>query len=319
VTNGLSASLSPGTSITVHAPAKVNLILRILGRRLDGYHNLWSVMQTVALEDEVELRVASGSGINLTCETEGLSADPTNLVWKAASAVLDRARLSIGVEVELRKRIPMGAGLGGGSSDAAATIWALNRLLHLGWSPEKMAEVGQTLGSDVAFFLYAPSAIVSGRGEIVKPLAIEGRRWVVLVKPSFGVETKWAYQELATTRKKVRPLSDGHAMMDRRDRLGWSELAPNAENDFELPIFAKHPLLQRIKRMLLERGARIALLSGSGATVFGLFDDESAARAAGRHVEESPELKVFVVPTCLGPLRTSSSFPPQRHSVDNLP
>ena len=121
MTKGQSASLLPDTPVTVHAPAKVNLILRILDRRPDGYHNLWSIMHTVALEDAVTMRASSQRGIRLACNVGGLSVDHTNLVWRAASAVLDRAQLSVGVDIELYKRVPMGAGLGGGSSDAAAT------------------------------------------------------------------------------------------------------------------------------------------------------------------------------------------------------
>jgi len=282
------------------------LILRILDRRSDGYHNLWSIMHTVALEDAVTMRVTSSQGgIRLASNAEGLSVDHTNLVWKAASAVLEHARLSVGVDIELHKRVPMGAGLGGGSSDAAATILGLNQLLKLGWSREKMAEVGQALGSDVAFFLFAPSAIVSGRGESVRPVTIEGGRWIVLVKPAFGIETKWAYQELAATRAGVRQLSADHSELDRRDRITWGQVAARVENDFEMPVFARHPKLAEIKRSLLKRGAQFALLSGSGATVFGLFDEESAARRAGAELAQDAELNLFVVPTCSGPLRTS--------------
>ena len=310
MTKGQPAFLPPDASITVHAPAKVNLILRILNRRSDGYHNLWSIMHTVALEDDVTIRVtSSGRGIKLTCGTEGVPDDHTNLVWKAASAVLDHAGLPVGIEVELCKRIPMGAGLGGGSSDAAATIMGLNQLLQMKWSITEMAEIGQALGSDVAFFLFAPSAIVSGRGETVRPVIIGDRRWIVLIKPSFGVETKWAYHELASTRTGVRPLSAEHAEIDRRDQLTWDQLTAAAENDFEIPVFAKHPLLREIKRTLLDLGAQFALMSGSGATVFGFFNEESAARLAGAQLKENPELKVFVVPTCLGPLRVSQSLP----------
>jgi 4-diphosphocytidyl-2-C-methyl-D-erythritol kinase len=263
-------------------------------------------MHTVALEDEVRIRVTSSEpGVRLICDTEGLSTDHRNLVSRAASAVLDQAQLGVGVDIELRKRIPIGAGLGGGSSDAAATILGLNHVLKLGWSAAKMAEVGQALGSDVAFFVFSPSAIVSGRGEAVRPVTVEGRRWIVLVKPRFGVETKWAYQQLAGTRTEVRPLSADHQAMDRRDRLTWTELSAAAENDFEKPVFAEHPLLLQIRRTLLDLGAQCALLSGSGATVFGLFDEESTARRAGGQMEENLELKVFVVPTGSGPLRTS--------------
>jgi len=305
VTKGQSASLLPDTPVTVHAPAKVNLILRILDRRPDGYHNLWSIMHTVALEDAVTMRASSQRGIRLACNVGGLSVDHTNLVWRAASAVLDRAQLSVGVDIELYKRVPMGAGLGGGSSDAAATILGLNQSLQLGWSREKMAEVGQALGSDVAFFLFAPSAIVSGRGESVRPVTIEGGRWIVLVKPTFEIETKWAYQELAATRAAVRQLSADHGELDRRDRLTWGQVAASVENDFEIPVFTKHPQLGEIKRFLLKRGAQFALLSGSGATVFGLFEEESTARRAGAELAQEAELNLFVVPTCSGPLSMS--------------
>lgn len=263
-------------------------------------------MHTVALEDAVTMRVTSSQGgIRLACNAEGLSVDHTNLVWRAASAVLDRAQLSVGVDIELYKRVPMGAGLGGGSSDAAATILGLNQSLQLGWSREKMAEVGQALGSDVAFFLFAPSAIVSGRGESVRPVTIEGGRWIVLVKPTFGIETKWAYQELAATRAAVRQLSADHGELDRRDRLTWGQVAASVENDFEIPVFTKHPQLGEIKRFLLKRGAQFALLSGSGATVFGLFEEESTARRAGAELAQDAELNLFVVPTCSGPLSMS--------------
>ena len=308
MTKGQSASLPAETSLTVHAPGKINLILRILDRRPDAYHNLWSVMHTVDLIDDVRIKVTPTlPGIRLTCNTDGLSADHTNLVSKAAAAVLDHAQLSVGLDLRLHKRIPMGAGLGGGSSDAAATIVGLNQLLKLRWSTAKMAEVGQALGSDVAFFLFAPSAIVSGRGEIVRPVTIEGRRWIVLVKPSFGIETKWAYQELAAVRVGVRPLSEKQLAMDRRNHFTWTELVAAVENDFEAPVFAKYPLLQHIRRTLLDLGAQMALLSGSGATVFGLFDDESAARRARTRLDASQELQVFVVPTGSGPIQLSET------------
>lgn len=311
MTNGRSAASFQENSLIVHAPAKINLILRVLARRSDGYHNLWSIMHTVDLEDEVRIRVTSSEpGVRLRCDTEGLSTDHTNLVARAASAVLDQAQLPVGVDVELRKRIPMGAGLGGGSSDAAATILGLNHVLKLGWSPAKMAEVGQALGSDVAFFVFSPSAIVSGRGETVRPVTVEGKRWIVLVKPPFGVETKWAYQQLAGTRTEVRPLSANHQALDRRDRLTWAELSAAAENDFEHPVFVAHPVLLQIRSTLIELGARCALLSGSGATVFGLFDEESTARRAEGRMREHPDLKVFVVPTGSGPLRTSCGWRP---------
>jgi 4-diphosphocytidyl-2-C-methyl-D-erythritol kinase len=291
------------SELTVLAPAKINLILRILDRRSDGYHNLWSIMQTVALEDEVRLSLRPGrDGIQLRCDASELATDRTNLVYRAASAVLERAQRPIGVDIDLRKRIPMGAGLGGGSSDAAATIIGLNRLLQLDWTEAEIAEVGHPLGSDVAFFLYAPTAIVSGRGETVRPTTIQGTRWVVLVNPGFGVETKWAYKELASTRGRVRPLTQLHHGIDHQQHLTWSQLSEAAENDFELPVFAAYGMLREIKQALLGQGADIALLSGSGATLYGLFADEDGAHRAESHFSREKGLKVFAVPTCSGPL-----------------
>lgn len=298
------------SEITVFAPAKINVILRILDRRPDGFHNLWSIMQTVALEDEVQIRLrADRQDIQLRCDATQLAADQSNLVYRAAAAVLARAQQSIGLDIELRKRIPMGAGLGGGSSDAAATIIGLNRLLRLEWSLTQMADVGQSLGSDVPFFLFAPSAFVAGRGETVRPVVVEGARWVVLVNPGFGVNTKWAYQELAATRTVVTPLSLVQRELDRQSLVRWAQLIAAAENDFEAPVFAAQGKLREIKRSLQAHGAEIALLSGSGATVFGVFADEASARLAQAQFVSEGLINVFVVPTCSGPLVWRSERP----------
>ena len=294
---------SSPSEITVFAPAKINVVLRILDRRPDGFHNLWSMMQTVALEDEVCIKIcADRQDIQLRCDAAQLAADQSNLVYRAAAEVLARARQSIGLDIELRKRIPMGAGLGGGSSDAAATIIGLNRLLRLEWSPTQMADAGQSLGSDVPFFLFAPSAFVAGRGETVRPVVVEGGRWVVLVNPGFGVNTKWAYQELAATRPAVTPLSPVQQNLDRQSQVSWAQLIAAAENDFEAPVFAAHEKLREIKRSLQNYGAEIALLSGSGATVFGVFANEARARQAQAQFANEDSMKVFVVSTCSGPL-----------------
>lgn len=298
----ISPQPSP-TAITVFAPAKINLILRILDRRPDGFHNLWSIMQTAALEDEVQIKLrADRQEIQLTCDAMQLAADQSNLVYRAAAAVLARAQRSIGLDIELRKRIPMGAGLGGGSSDAAATIIGLNLLLQLEWSPMQMADIGHSLGSDVPFFFFAPSSCVAGRGETVRPVAVEGARWVVLVNPGFGVDTKWAYQKLAATRTSVTPLSPAQRELDRQLRVSWSQLVAAAENDFEEPVFAAYEQLREIKWSLQAHGAELTLLSGSGATVFGLFTDEGRARLAQAHFMRDNLMKVFVVPTCSSPL-----------------
>ncbi len=287
-------------SLTVAAPAKVNLILRVLDRRTDGYHNLWSLMQTVGLEDELTLsHDPHHTVVRLHCDQPSLKTDSSNLVYQAATAVLEHSAHTVGLDIRLAKRIPMGAGLGGGSSDAAATIMGLNQLLRLGWSAEKMAEIGQGLGSDVPFFMFAPAAIVAGRGEQVTSVRISGTRWVVLVNPGFEVETKWAYQQLSATRAGVQPISDVHRAFGKGLDLSWEQIVQAAENDFESPVFKAFPTLHQIKQQLLAEGAETALLSGSGATVFGVFHDETTARQAQNSFRAETQFKVFVTSTAL--------------------
>lgn len=298
MTNPSPASTSVPRSIRVVAPAKINLVLRILDRRTDGYHNLWSLMQTVQVEDEITIaRTDAHSGVTLRCDDSSLKTDSSNLVYRAAMAVMEQGGPIGGLDITLAKRIPMGAGLGGGSSDAAATMIGLNRLLSLGWSAEKMAQISQELGSDVPFFFFAPSATVAGRGEQVVPVRIKGTRWVVLVNPGFPVETKWAYQQLSANRAGVVPLARSHAMLGQASELGWEQVLEAAENDFEAPVFQAHPILHEIKQRLLAHGADAALLSGSGATVFGVFHDEVKARQAQTLFLNEPRFKIFVAQT----------------------
>lgn len=298
MTNLSPASTSAPASIHVAAPAKINLVLRILDRRPDGYHNLWSLMQTVRVEDEIIIALTgTESVVTLRCDDVSLKTDRSNLVYRAAVAVMEQSGRMEGLDITLAKRIPMGAGLGGGSSDAAATILGLNRLLNLRWSADKMAQIGQTLGSDVSFFFFGPSATVAGRGERVAPVRINGTRWVLLVNPGFPVETKWAYQQLSATRAGVVPLSPAHAKLELGAELAWEQVLEVAENDFEVPVFKAYPKLHEIKRRLLTHGADAALLSGSGATVFGVFRDEAKARQAQVVFQSEPQFKVFVAET----------------------
>ncbi len=255
-------------------------------------------MHTVGLNDELTLTMqpAAASRIALRCDRSDLAVDRTNLVYRAAELVLARVDRTIDLSISLIKRIPMGAGLGGGSSDAAATILGLTRLLGLAWSIEQMAEVGQQLGSDVPFFFLAPAAYVTGRGEQVRPIRVTGERWIVLVNPGFPVATKWAYQQLAATRSAVRPLSPAVVDLNQRSVLDWSDLVPLVENDFEAPVFAHHPVLGQIKRQLLGLGAEVALLSGSGATMFGVFKDQSGAQRAAHECARNPDMTAHAVP-----------------------
>ena len=263
-------------------------------------------MHTVGLTDEITLamRPAAASQIALRCDHAALAVDRSNLVYRAAQLVLERVDRPIDLSITLTKRIPLGAGLGGGSSDAAATILGLVRLLGLGWSVQQMAEVGQQLGSDVPFFFVAPAACVTGRGEHVRPVQVTGRRWIVLVSPGFPVPTKWAYQQLAATRAGVRPLSAAMQALDRRAELDWSEVIPLVENDFEAPVFGHHPVLAQIKSQLLGLGAEVALLSGSGATMFGVFREQTAAQQAADVCGRNPGMTAYAVPAAGTPSTT---------------
>jgi 4-diphosphocytidyl-2-C-methyl-D-erythritol kinase len=291
--------------VRVNAPAKVNLVLRVLDRRPDGYHNLWSVMQTVGLDDELHATLSAKAGVRLECRDASVPVDSRNLAVRAATAVLERAGKTAkapGVDLRLVKRIPVSAGLGGGSSDAAATIVALNDLLELGWSRQDMAKVGEPLGSDVPFFFSAPTALVRGRGEEVAALALSGTRWIVLVNPGFPIETRWAYEQLSAGRAGVRPLADGLRRIEESGILSWDRAVALMENDFEAALAPTHGVLARIKHELLAAGAEAALLSGSGATVFGIFRDESSAGRARQALGRTAGWRVFAVPAGTAPL-----------------
>ncbi|SRR5579884_109826 len=295
-------------AVRVAAPAKINLILRVLDRRPDGYHNLWSVMQTVALEDELRLRVRHDTaGVALRCDDATLPTDHRNLVYRAAALAVERAGLNVGLEIKLMKRIPYGAGLGGGSSDAAATILGLNRLLGLGWTVAHMAELGQQVGSDVPFFFFAPSALVTGRGEAVKSLRVAGERWVVLVAPGFPIETRWAYQRLSAARFGAPSLSGALQALEAREAVTWEDLLPLAENDFEEAVFPEYGVLRTIKTRLLSEGAEAALLSGSGSTVFGVFRDETTARQAQATMGRLERCRAYAVRVCTEALSCQSA------------
>lgn len=285
--------------IRLFAPAKVNLVLRVLDRRPDGYHNLWSLMQTVGLEDEIRLRLRPDSPeLRVSCDDATLPADGRNLVVRAAVLVRQAAGLhdrSPGIEIHLAKRIPVSAGLGGGSSDAAATILGLNRLLGLGWSASDMARIGQALGSDIPFFFFAPSAVIRGRGEEVTPVTLTGERWVVLVHPGFPLETRWAYERLSAARTSVTGLSDAHDRLVRQVSLSWEDVIPLMENDFEPALTPAYRVLREIKEDLLAQGAEAALLSGSGATVFGVFRDQPSAVQAQASAGRIPGRRAYAV------------------------
>ena len=284
--------------LILHPPAKVNLILKVLERLPNGYHRLWSVMQTVGLTDELEIRLSSAfQGVRLECPGSELPPDSSNLVFRAAKAVLERSHVTLGVELVLRKYIPMGAGLGGGSSDAAATVLGLNHVLQLGWSVAEMTGIGQTLGSDVPFFFHAPSAIVQGSGEDLLPVTIHGDRWVVLVNPGFSIATKTAYDQLDRSRTQAPELPDVFKNFECRREFDWDDFLPFMANDFEEVLLKEYPALSQVHSQLKRAGAEVTLVSGSGATVFGIFQSEQDALRAKTVMEGMGAWQAWAVPT----------------------
>jgi 4-diphosphocytidyl-2-C-methyl-D-erythritol kinase len=255
------------------APAKINLALRVLDRRPDGYHEIDTVMVPLAWGDDVELAPAP-SGIRVACDPPVTSRPQDNLAWKAASLVQARAGRTNGVSIRIAKKIPAAAGLGGGSSDAAAVLRGLAALWDLDVAAEGLLEWAAELGSDVPFFLAGGPARCRGRGERVDPIRLPGCRPVVLARPEIPVSTAWAYAALDEATSALTPRQAlPNLAPDRGEIEGWTRCG----NDFEPVVLRKFPVLEILEERMTEFGASSVSLSGSGPTVFGLCDDPGTA------------------------------------------
>ena len=268
--------------LTLRASAKINLDLRVGARRPDGYHDLHTILQTIDLHDTVTVESRRGPWA-LEGDPAVMPLDHTNLVWRAATALWRAAGKSgepHGVRVRVTKRIPARAGLGGGSSDAAAALIGLSRAWRLRLSPGEIMSVAATVGSDVPFFLIGGTALGLGRGERVYALVNRPRRHVVLVLPEFGVSTADAYCWLADQRtQNPGPRDPGALDPGTLDPGPWT-LHPEGSNDLEAPVERRHPAIGAIRRRLTKAGAELARMSGSGSAVFGLFSAQRSASAA---------------------------------------
>lgn len=263
----------------VRAHAKINLDLRVLGMRPDGFHELRTVFQAIALHDTLEC-VAREGPFAIECDTAGVPLDGTNLVWRAAEALwrsLRRAEPMRDAMVRLHKRIPLQAGLGGGSADAAAALVGLAHAWRVPLKPAQLTDVAATLGADVPFFLSGGTALGLGRGDEVYPLADLPRHWIVLLVPGFGVSTADAYGWYDAEREMNR----GPAAREPQFVPGpWPSRAAQMINDLEAPIARRHPEIDHMKTALRRSGALAAAMSGSGSTVFGLFQKRREAEQA---------------------------------------
>jgi 4-diphosphocytidyl-2-C-methyl-D-erythritol kinase len=247
------------------APAKINLYLHVVNRRVDGFHELEMLMVPISLGDMLDIELIS-DGIEFTCSDANLSDAQDNLATRAARLFLDEFKLKTGVRIHLGKMVPVGAGLGGGSSDAAAVLLALREVTKVDCDDGTLAELALRLGSDVPFFIYGTPAVCRGRGEIIEPVRLKGNYQGLLVHPGFGVSTPWAYKT--------------YAQNPRQGAVGRTFDDFTLRNDLEPPAFSKYPWLPVAKAWFREQPEVLdALMSGSGSSVFALTPDEDAVSA----------------------------------------
>jgi 4-diphosphocytidyl-2-C-methyl-D-erythritol kinase len=263
-------------SVSLPAFAKINLDLRVLGTRADGFHDLKTVFQSLMLFDNITVTARRGP-LALTCDEPDVPTDQRNLVWKAAS-LLHRTTTGKNsaprdIAIDLRKRIPAEAGLGGGSADAAMTLLALNALWKLDLDAATLSRIGARLGADVPYFLVGGTALGLGRGDDIYPLADMPPVHVVILRPGFGVATADAYRWFDEEQR--RPMKEPQP---RRIPAGWPAWSATLRNDLEGSVVKHHPAIGRIRQSLLDAGASFAAMSGSGSAVFGLFERADAAR-----------------------------------------
>jgi 4-diphosphocytidyl-2-C-methyl-D-erythritol kinase len=279
-------------SFTLPCFAKINLDLRVLGRRIDGFHELRTVFQTISLHDRLSFE--SAEDLTLSCDAAGVPTGPENLVFKAASELRRRAGIDLGARLHLEKFIPSPGGLGGGSSDAAAALIGLNRLWKLAASRDDLHNLAESLGSDVPFFLYGGTALGEGRGEKISILDGFRAEYMIVVTPDVEIPTGPVFAALkAGNLTNTAPKSILNVC---RFDAGSHDLQHSAmKNDLEPVVFARFPEVRRVKSALLEAGASFAAMSGSGASVFGIFEKKETRQTALKALEIEPSWRKFAV------------------------
>lgn len=261
-------------TLSLLAPAKINYLLDVIRKRPDGYHDLRMIMQRINLCDEIKITTAESSVINVACHSQGAPDGPGNIAWKAARSILDYGKSDKGVNIDIKKNIPVAAGLGGGSSDAATVLMGINKLFQLGLTEQTLMEIGCTLGADVPFFIFKRTAIAEGIGDKLTPLLEMPKCWVLLVNPGIHVSTAWTYQSLQLTNTEELNIIP-------RFFKSITDIASVLSNDLESVTIPAFPVISEIKNSLIKYGAVGSMMSGSGPTVFGLFitfEDAESAR-----------------------------------------
>lgn len=269
----------------LQAFAKINLGLDVLGKREDGYHEVRMIMQTIRMYDQLDMRKSVEPGIHLTTNKKYIPVDENNLVWRAAKLMMDTCGIIEGVSIYLHKVIPVAAGMAGGSSDAAATLVGMNRLFHCGLSKEKLMELGVQIGADVPYCVLRGTALAEGIGEKLTVLPPMPDCWILIGKPGISVSTKYVYTTLDLNTDTVHPDIDGmKKALEDGNLYGITERMGNVLQDVTIPAY---PEVERIKEQMKALGAVNAMMSGSGPTVFGIFDNEEKAQEACQKLRES--------------------------------
>ncbi len=277
------------SELRLKAVAKINLGLDVLRRREDGYHDLRMIMQSVYLYDRITLRETRGSGISVRTNLSYLPEDRGNLAYRAAGLLMEEFHVERGLSIQLKKNIPVAAGLAGGSSDAAAVLVGVNRLFCLGLSREELMHRGAQIGADVPYCVLRGTALAEGTGDVLTPLPDAPAAWVVLAKPPAHISTAFVYGNLKADRLTRHP--DIDAQVDAIRRGDLRELAARMGNVLETVTVPACPVIDEIREIMKRQGALNAMMSGSGPTVFGLFEDRARAQAACDALDRSQLVK----------------------------
>jgi 4-diphosphocytidyl-2-C-methyl-D-erythritol kinase len=285
-----------GTSFSLPAFAKINWSLKVLGRRPDGYHQIETVLQTVAVHDTLTFTARNDSEIQLHCDTPGIPSDGSNLVVRAALSLRERIGVRVGADIQLEKQIPAPGGLGGGSSDAAVTLIGLCRLWNVEPETDVLVELGRQLGADVPFFFIGGTALGTGLGDRITPWNDVETTPLVIVSPNVSMPTAAAYAALgasALTKDFQESILSVSPLSEENGRFPPQRM----RNDFDLVVCQAHAEVARTKELLLEHGAQTAMLCGSGASVFGTFTDRETQAKAAATIGASTDCKVFATET----------------------
>ena len=269
----------------LRALAKINLGLDVLRKREDGYHELRMIMQTIYMYDQLDIEISKTPGIKITTNLPFIPVNESNLVYKAAKLLMDEFQVEQGITVDLQKFIPVAAGMAGGSSDAAATMIGVNRLFGLGLSVKELMERGVKIGADVPYCLLRGTALAEGIGDKLRALPACPDCYVLIGKPAISVSTKFVYENLHANELEYHPEID--KMLDAIQWHNLNKIADCMGNVLETVTIPHYPVIQKIKDHMKEHGALNAMMSGSGPTVFGLFDDKATAENACEALRES--------------------------------